>query len=60
MNNPPIQFKYSIMQMALIVSINSQATILARADRGTHHEYRCIWWSDGKRNDDWLIESELR
>jgi len=54
-----VRFRYKIGENVLILALDLYGKIFARCDRGNYHEYRVIYWSDGKRNDEWLLESEL-
>lgn len=60
MKNPPIQFAFRVGQDVAINALELTGKIFARCDRGHGlHDYRVIWWSDSKRNDEWLYEHEL-
>lgn len=53
-------FAFSLGQQVRIRSLDLKCTVLARMERpGDVFEFRVVWWSDGKRNDEWLYENEL-
>lgn len=53
-------FAFSLGQEVRIRALGLSGTVMARMDRaGDIFEFRVIWWSDGKRNDEWLYENEL-
>lgn len=53
-------FKFNIGQDVWVKPLDLKGRVFACCDRGGGiHEYRIIWWSDGKRNDEWLYEYEL-
>ena len=57
--NPPIQFTFRIGQKITVIPLQLPGVVLGRADRGAWREYRIVYWSDGKRYDDWLLEEEI-
>lgn len=60
MPNEPIQFRFTIFQDVTIVAMKIEGRVLARCDRGGDlHDYRIVYWAEGKRNDEWLYEFEL-
>jgi hypothetical protein len=55
-----VQFKFALHQAVLIVPLKLEGVIFARCDRGDGiHDYRVVFWADGKRHDDWLYGYEL-
>lgn len=59
MSDKTVTFVFSINQTVTINALGLKGLVLARCDRGPYREYRVIWWSEGQRKDDWLLESEL-
>ena len=57
----PVFFKFEIKQDVDIIALNIQAKIFAKCDRGDNiHDYRIIYWYDGKRYDEWVFEHEIK
>jgi hypothetical protein len=59
LENKPVKFKFAFGEDVTITALNVSGKIMARGDRGNHHDYRVVYWSDGSRKDDWLIEHEI-
>lgn len=54
-----VHFRFKIGQSVVIASLEQPGKVFARCDRGNAHDYRVVWWHDGKRNDEWLYDHEL-
>lgn len=57
----PVFFDFENGEDVVIEALDLPARIFARCDRGGGlHDYRVVWWADGKRHDEWLYSYELR
>lgn len=54
-----VHFRFKVGQSVMVAALQQPGKVFARCDRGNAHDYRVIWWHDGKRNDEWLYEHEL-
>lgn len=55
-----VAFAFAMFQQVKIVPLGLRGRINARCERpGGQLSYLLVWWSDGKRSDEWLHESEL-
>lgn len=66
MNNPietpvfPCAFRFDIDDEVIVRSINARGRITQRCDRGSgRHDYQTVYWLDGERRAEWLLEWEL-
>jgi len=60
MSNGAVSFKFGIHEDVNIAPLSLTGRVLARCDRGAGvRDYRVVWCSDSKRNDEWLYEHEL-
>jgi hypothetical protein len=58
--NKPVKFKFHIGESVFIKALETiKGTVLARCDRGNFKDYRIIYWYNGTRHDEWLLENEL-
>lgn len=56
----PCDFRYNIGDAVHVAAIKEPCCVLQRCDRGAGvHDYQVVWWMDGKRNVEWLVEWEL-
>ena len=56
-----VYFKFSIKEDVKIIALNLPAKVMARCDRGNDiRDYRLIFWSEGKRYDEWVFEHEIQ
>lgn len=59
-NEQVVHFAFPLLATVQILALKLPGTIYARCDRGHGlHEYRLVWWADGKRFDEWLYETEI-
>lgn len=55
------EFTYEINQAVRIVPLSLDGVVTQRCDRGANqHDYQVVFWSDGKRNVEWLLPHELK
>lgn len=55
-----VVFRFRLHQDVQIIPLKLTGRIFARCERGEGMiEYRVIYWSEGKREDQWLFEHEL-
>lgn len=55
-----VTFRFRRGEDVLIVPLKLKARVLARCDRAEGlQDYRVVYWSEGKRCDEWLYEHEL-
>ena len=53
-------FKFDIGESVTVLSVNVPGRITQRCDRGAgQHDYQTVFWMDGKRQVEWLLEWEL-
>ena len=56
-----VDFKFSIGQDVEIIALKLPAKVFARCDRGGDiRDYRIVFWSEGKRYDEWVFEHEIK
>lgn len=56
-----VYFKFDIKQDVQIIALKLPAKVMARCDRGNDiRDYRIVYWSDGKRYDEWVFEHEIK
>lgn len=55
-----VTFRFRLQQDVQIVPLKLTGRVFARCDRGAGlSDYRVVYWSEGKRYDEWLYEHEL-
>ena len=54
-----ITFLFQIQQDVTIVALGLVGCVTELSWNGRMRQYRVTWWSDGKRNDEWLYDHEL-
>jgi hypothetical protein len=60
MTEEAVSFRFRLNQDVLIVPLKLTGRVFAQCRRGEgFHEYRVIYWAEGKREDQWLFEHEL-
>ncbi len=60
MDHYAVIFRFRLQQDVAIVPLKLTGRVFARCDRGEGLvDYRVIYWSEGKRCDEWLFEHEL-
>lgn len=57
--NAPVQFAFAIGDRVRVIDLDRPATVTARIDHGTRHEFHVLGWNAGARFDVWLFTHEL-
>ena len=54
------EFDFAINQAVKIVPLGLTGVVTQRCDRGAgQHDYQVVFWSESKRNVEWLLPFEL-
>ena len=54
-----VEFQFALGQVVLLPTDN-EGVVVAQTHKGNVCTYEVIWWSESKRQDEWLREHELR